>query len=266
LNQPRSTYDVSWYESLAAVEDTHFWFHARNQAIATLVAQVTSGFEPGYRILEIGCGTGNVLRALAEACPEGMILGMDLFADGLVHARRRLPRAMLVRGDALRPPFGRTFDLVGMFDVLEHLEDDSHVLRAVRGLVGEGRVLVVTVPAARALWSYSDEAARHFRRYEPGELRQKLVAAGFEVEFLSPYMASLYPILWAWRRIAPVTNRRQIDDSAKARALFSTELNLNPILGSVLGALLGRERTWLRHRRRFPFGSSLIAVARRATG
>src|SRR5207302_1171821 len=111
--------------------------------------------------------------------------GMDLFADGLRFARARMPKALLVRGDALHPPFAERFEVVGMFDVLEHVDDDLGVLCALRALIKDHGRLVLTVPAGRALWSYFDEASRHVRRYEVAELRDKLTGAGFEVEFIS---------------------------------------------------------------------------------
>ncbi len=259
----RPEYDPTWYEPLVAVEDHHFWFRARNRAIAMLVRQVTSGFSPGYRILEVGCGTGNVLRALKSACPTGTVVGMDLFQDGLQHARARLPGTLLVRGDALRPPFAGSFAVVGMFDVLEHIEDDLGVLRSLRSLIAPDGALMITVPASPSLWSYFDQVALHVRRYELAELKIKLHEAGFTVEYISPYMASLYPVLWLGRRIAARRDRRPPTDADRARDLVNHELRVNPLAGAVLGAVLEQELRWLRSRRRLPAGSSLIAIARR---
>lgn len=259
----RPEYDPTCYAPLVAVEDRHFWFRARNRAIATLVRQVTRGLSPGYGILEVGCGTGNVLRALTLACPDGTVVGMDLLQDGLMHARARMPGALLVRGDALRPPFGGSFEVVGMFDVLEHITDDLGVLRSLHSLVAVGGALMITVPASPALWSYFDEAALHVRRYELAELNTKLQQAGFTVEYISPYMATLYPVLWLGRRIASRGDRRSATDPDRTRDLFNQELRINPIAGAVLGAVLAQELPWLRRRRRLPAGSSLIAIARR---
>jgi cyclopropane fatty-acyl-phospholipid synthase-like methyltransferase len=63
------SYDPHYFKPLSAIEDRHFWFRARNQVIAGLVGQLTARLPAGYRVLEVGCGTGNVLRALEEACP-----------------------------------------------------------------------------------------------------------------------------------------------------------------------------------------------------
>jgi len=119
----RRSYDPEFFDQLARIESKHFWFRARNQVIATLAEQVTKNLADGYRMLEVGCGTGNVLRALQQACPRGIVVGMDLFAEGLAFARTRTS-CPLVRGNLEQPGFGVQFDLIGAFDVVEHLSDD----------------------------------------------------------------------------------------------------------------------------------------------
>ena len=86
---PHCSYDRAYFEPLFAIEDRHFWFRTRNKVIATVVSQITANLVPGYRVLEVGCGTANVLRVLEQACPHGMVMGMDLFSEGLQYARRR---------------------------------------------------------------------------------------------------------------------------------------------------------------------------------
>lgn len=92
------SYDPAYFASLFAIEDQHFWFRARNRIISILVSQITAGLGSGYRILEVGCGTGNVLRLLEQICPRGVVMGVDLFAEGLHYARRRVS-CPLVQGD-----------------------------------------------------------------------------------------------------------------------------------------------------------------------
>ena len=142
-----SGYDPNQFSALFEVENRHFWFGARNIALKTVIEGLTAQLEHGYRVLEVGCGTGNTLCMLEAACPgANLVIGMDPFDEGLQFARRRtcLP---LVRGRVEDAPFRARFDLVGMFDVLEHLEDDAAALRRVRALVKPDGFLVVTVPA-----------------------------------------------------------------------------------------------------------------------
>ena len=149
-------YDPYYFAPLAAIEDRHFWFRARNRTLAALLARLTAPLADGYRVLEVGCGTGNVLRVLEQTCRRGLVVGMDLYGEGLTFARGRT-HCPLVRGDMSHPPFEARFDLIGLFDVLEHLADDRRVLRDVRAMLAPGGRLVLTVPAHPELWSYFDE-------------------------------------------------------------------------------------------------------------
>ena len=124
---PNSSYDRCWFAPIAKVEARHFWFRTRNKVIATVVSQITANLAPGYRVLEVGCGTGNVLRVLEQACPHGMVIGMDMFAEGLYYARQRTS-CPLIQGDINKPPFAKQFDLICLFDVLEHLPDDIQAM------------------------------------------------------------------------------------------------------------------------------------------
>lgn len=252
-------YDPSCFHELAAVEDRHFWFRARNRLISELSRRISSQLKPGHLVLEVGCGTGNVLRALSNACPNAKVIGMDLWLEGLRHARMR-SNAFLVQGDVRNCPFRKPFELIGMFDVLEHVPKDVETLSALRGLLAIGGKLLLTVPAHQYLWSYFDEAALHCRRYSPEELRKKLIAAGFEVEFLSQYMATIWPLVWVFRKI---NGRSRSSDLDRAKRLSTKELRVIPVVNGILLFLLNLEVRWLTSGHFMPVGTSLIVIARR---
>jgi SAM-dependent methyltransferase len=256
----RESYDPEFFLKLAQVEDEHFWFRTRNQVISTLAKQITAKWQAGYHVLEVGCGTGNVLRALEKVCAGGLIVGMDLFAQGLEFARKRT-RCPLVQGDLERPGLGVPFDMIGAFDVIEHLPDDRRILQCICSMLKPGGVLLLTVPAHQSLWSYFDEASHHCRRYEPEGLRHRLTECGFEVEYLSEFMASIYPLVWAVRRLRLLKPRLFKPNSANDLAL--EELKIVPIANGLLTFLLEQEAKLIESRRVLPFGTSLVAAARR---
>lgn len=218
---------------------------------------MTSVLAPGYRVLELGCGTGNVLRILEKVCSSGIVLGVDLFAEGLQYARAR-SSCLLVQGDVRALPFWVEFDLIGIFDLLEHLCNDMEVLRHIHAALIPGGVLVLTVPAHKQLWSYFDEASHHCRRYERIELANKLVRAGFEIEYLTYYMAGIFPLVWFGRRLAALIGR-----SASVHELAMRELRFGRVMNDLLAWLLSQEVRLITRRVRLPFGTSLLAVARK---
>lgn len=252
-------YDPAFFDQLARIEDKHFWFRARNRLILELTRRLAPTLPRGGLVLEVGCGTGNVLRVLRQACPDRMTIGMELWFEGLRHARNRTDAA-LVQADIHHWPFSRPVDLVGMFDVLEHIPDDRAVLAALGKCIAPGGCLLLTVPAHQFLWSYFDQAAMHCRRYSAEDLRMKLESAGFQVELLSQFMASLFPLIWCWRRIHRVSEQA---DTEVTRTLTSNEFRIVPMANQSLTALLGLEASWVARGHRLPLGTSLVAVARK---
>ncbi len=167
--------------------------------IAAALGWATQSLPAGFRTLEIGCGTGNVLRLLEKLSGAEKVVGIDRFAGRLRYARQRTQCA-LVQGDMHAPPFQTQFHLIGMFDVIEHFADERPALRDARALLAPGGKLLLTVPALMGLWSYADEFAGHQRRYDRRQLTEKLMAAGFSVDYVSYFMATTYPMMWLKRR------------------------------------------------------------------
>ena len=245
---------------MVEVEDRHFWFRARNSVITAAFEGVRAGLDRGYRVLEVGCGTGNVLAALETSATGGSITGMDLELSGLLYAKHRVARAGLVAGDAAHPPFHIKFDVIGAFDVIEHIDDDVEVLRHLGRLLTPGGTLMLTVPASPALWSYFDVAALHRRRYRRADLREKLRSAGYSIEYLTPFMTALYPFICVGLRFMSLSRSQSRPDPA---AMVEADLKVRPLSGAALQFLLRQEVRAIRSRLTLPGGTSLLAVARR---
>jgi SAM-dependent methyltransferase len=262
MTDPAKSYNPNYFEPLFQSEDRHFWFQARNQIIHTLMEKELETLSDGYTVLEVGCGTGNVLRMLEIDCKEGVVIGMDLFHDGLLFAQKRV-HCGLLQADLNQPPFRTGLDIIGMFDVLEHISEDQVVLNNIFQLIKPGGKLILTVPAFQRLFSYFDQASCHIRRYEYVELNEKLAKAGFTVEYMTFYMMITYPIIWL-RRIGSRKMDQAIDEiNMREQAL--AELKIIPVVNEILLALLDLEARWVGKRRRLPVGTSLVAVACKPT-
>lgn len=253
------TYDPQFFSKIAAVENRHFWFAARNCIIGTAVASVAADLAPGYRVLEVGCGTGIVLQELVKACRTGEVIGMDLYPEAVAFARGRAA-CEIVQGDILDPPSLGEFDIVVMCDVLEHLPNDGKIVEGLHRFLKCGGTLVLTVPAHMSLWSYFDVSACHRRRYAVNGLKTLLREHGFEVEFLTQFMMLLFPLVWLFRRLQG--GRADISpENAAAKA--SRELKVLPLINPLLKSLLKSETALIRRRWSLPFGTSLLAIARK---
>ncbi|MFO0926415.1 MAG: class I SAM-dependent methyltransferase [Gemmataceae bacterium] len=248
------------FDDLYQAEQTYFWFRHRRRVLAQQLARLTADLADGFQVLEVGCGNGSLLQVLEQACPRGQVTGSDLFAEGLEYARQRV-RCQLVQADVYDLPFGPQFDVIGMFDVLEHLPDEQGALRCLTGVLRPGGRLLLTVPAYQSLWSYADEAGGHYRRYAPRQLHAALEAAGYEVDYLTPFMALLYPLMKLGRAAAAWRNR------FRSKPLDGITLNLNefrvsPLVNAALSGMLRLELPLLARGARLPTGTSLLAVAR----
>ena len=240
------------FEKLAPLEERHFWFRSRNELILWALRK---WFRLDGKFLEIGCGTAFVLSALERAMPGLELYGSEIHANGLKQAGRRLKRAQLFQMDARRIPYRQEFDLVGMFDVLEHIPEDEIVLSQAHSALKTGGGLILTVPQHGFLWSYVDEISHHMRRYEKADLVAKVRNAGFEVLGSASFVSLLMPALLLSR-----TGKKEVDGSFDP----DKELKIHPLTNAILGMVLGLERLMIRMGIRFPFGGSLILAARKA--
>jgi 2-polyprenyl-3-methyl-5-hydroxy-6-metoxy-1,4-benzoquinol methylase len=235
---------------VANVEERHFWFTARNDVIVSTL-QRTLAPPRGTRALDVGCGTGFVMAALEKAGLD--VAGIDMHRSALLHARARVG-GPLFASTATTLPFFPDFDIVTLFDVIEHVDDDVGVLVQARGaLVPDGHV-VVTVPAGPNLWTTYDEVIGHKRRYTRAMLVAALEQAQFDLRYVSYFNAALL-LAGVVRRSGPSRGEAINRVETVRRALRVPPEPLNALFRwSVRAEAPLRRFSWLR-------GGSLVAVA-----
>jgi SAM-dependent methyltransferase len=239
------------FDELSELEAGYFWFVARSELIVGLANKY---FPDARRCLEIGCGTGTVLRELAASRAWEKLIGSELHPAGLAHARRRLPSGTeFVQMDARDIPAVGLFDLTGAFDVIEHIADDEKVLRELRAATRIGGGTIIAVPQHPWLWSRADDLAYHERRYRRGELEAKLRRSGFQILFSSSYTAVLLPLMAASR----LRNSGKDLEQDPFR-----EFRIHPSVNATLIAILRAEVRMTLAGVRWPAGGSRIVVAR----
>jgi SAM-dependent methyltransferase len=237
------------FKELAALEDASFWFQARNQLILWALKQY---FGKPHRFAEIGCGTGYVLRAVEQAFPKAQIFGTELFIEGLKFASQRCNRAELVQLDARQIPYRDQFDIVGIFDVLEHIKEDTAVLAQIhKSLVANGGLLI-TVPQHQWLWSPLDRTASHVRRYSATELEGKVISAGFEILRSTSFVSFLLPGMLIKR----LSLRKPVSE-------VTTALTINRPFNWFCRQIMSIESCLIRYGVDFPLGGSRLLIAKK---
>jgi SAM-dependent methyltransferase len=209
-------------------------------------------FASARSLLEVGCGDGFVLAGLRDAFPEMRLGGVELFAEGIEIAARRVPDAELIQADARSLPYDGEWDVVGCFDVLEHVDEDRKVLDEIHRALRPGGGLLVHVPQHRWLWGEADRISHHVRRYGRTELEGKLQAAGFGIVAASSFVSLLLPFLALGRF------RRRLTPQDLARQLAPPRP-----LNEALERVLGLEQALIERGVSLPAGGSLLIAARR---
>lgn len=247
-------YSPEFFKRMYAAEEKNFWFRSRNRLIKYIVLKYKKRNQIDF--LEIGCGTGFVLSGLSSV-PKIHLSGSEIFLEGLKYTKKRLPEIDLFQLDATKIPFTERFDMIGAFDVLEHISDDEKVMSEVLKALKIGGYFIISVPQHRFLWSYLDDMAFHKRRYTRGELREKLQTSGYKVEYITSFVFMLFPIMFVSRYLKKGKKREYTMDDNMA------ELELSPFLNKILTLFMRFDELLIKAGIRLPFGGSLIAVARK---
>jgi SAM-dependent methyltransferase len=237
------------HDELAAAQSRHFWFEARNRLI---IAAIRRHFPGARSFLDLGCGTGGVLAAIGRERPDLDLAAGDALLAGLAFAKRHAPRASFVQLDIRRLPYEREFDVIGVFDVLEHLDDDEAVVREMWRATRPGGGIIITVPQHQWLWSAVDDFSRHRRRYSRRALLETVRRAGFVVERATSFMTFVLPALLLSRLAKQ--NAAALDPAA--------ELRIGGAANGVLRSICRLEHATIARGWSWPIGGSLLVVAR----
>jgi len=233
------------YDRMAELDATHWWYRARRDVLARLIERSVT-LPPAARILEVGCGTGHNLSMLQRF---GQVDATEIDGFARVIASKRLGHAVL---DAALPALVgvpvRSYDLVDILDVLEHVEEDRASLISMAHKLKPGGRILLTVPAHPWMWSAHDEVNHHKRRYTKRSFRAVIAEAGLKLETLSYFNSLLFPVAAASRLAGRITGNKDSDDALPPAPL-------NRLLETIF-----RAEAYAIGRLPFPPGVSLAAI------
>jgi SAM-dependent methyltransferase len=182
------------------------------------------------------------------------LFGSELFSEGLSYAAKRTQKATFFQMDARNIPFKDEFDIIGAFDVIEHIPEDEIVLSQMFQAVRPNGGIVLTVPQHQFLWSKADNCACHVRRYDAKDLKKKVLNAGFRILRTTSFVSLLLPFMMASRLI-----KGKDEDSYDPLS----ELKLSRPVDIFFEKCLNLERLFIQQGFDLCMGGSLLLVAQK---
>ncbi len=240
------------YEKMYALENSYWWFQGRKHIIFSLLKKYNLlKTSESQRVIDLGCGTGLIL---AELNNFTFSLGVDFSMSALSFCRQRGLKNLICADVNYIPFTDSCCDLVFALDLLEHIPDDTRVLKEIWRICRPGGMLLLTVPAHQFLWSEHDEALHHYRRYSMSQFYQLILSAGFIPLKFSYCISFLFLLIVVFRKLQKI-----IKSPTKPR----THLIILPkLVNSFLIWLLKLEAKLIRFIN-FPFGVSILVVAQK---
>lgn len=234
------------YQQMAELDDRHWWYRARRKILAELIRREAQP-PANAQILEIGCGTGHNLAMLGGF---GHVDGLELDEEARALSEKRLGRKVMSSPlPELAEVPDRHYDLIGAFDVIEHIENDEAALASIATKLRPEGKFVMAVPAHQWMWSAHDVVNHHKRRYSKRALRTLVEGSPLELVKIGYFNSLLFPLAVAERALS------------KLRGQENADVVLPPApLNAALETVFAAERHFVG-RLPLPTGLSLFAVA-----
>jgi SAM-dependent methyltransferase len=217
------------YDQMAELDQRHWWYRARREVLAALIHRLVKP-PAGAHILEIGCGTGHNLPMLSSF---GEVDALELDEQARGHAEKRLGREVMSAPlpELAGVPDG--YDLIGAFDVIEHIDDDRAGVASIASKLKAGGKFVMTVPAHPWMWSAHDVVNHHKRRYSKRSLKALIQGSPLRLDSIGYFNSLLFPVAVVERLASKARRKDEADMGMPAAPLnaaleraFATERHL----------------------------------------
>lgn len=234
------------------IEKNSFWFEHRNKCITTIIEQ----YHPPGTVFDVGGGNGIVASAIQNMGIEVVLV--EPGKTGAINSKQNGIQSVICSTLEGADFQENSIPAIGLFDVIEHIENDLEFLATIKRLLIPGGKLYITVPAYDFLWSNEDKYADHFRRYTSSALKEKLNTSGYNIVY-STYIFSylLFPILFF----------RAIPSRLGFRKTINIDQEINEhrppsgFIGGLLHQFTTHELHILKNKKAITFGGSCLAVA-----
>ena len=181
------------FEEMQKTQSVHWWFEGKRRVINAIIKKKINP-PKNSQILEVGSGTGSNLSVLSR---YGHVTAMELddYARDAIQENSNITKVKGWLPNGLSEIHGEVFDLICMFDVLEHIENDGEALEALKPNLNRNGKLFITVPAYQWLFGAHDASLGHYRRYTRTKLTSLLTEHGFKVAYSGYMNTFLFPLM-----------------------------------------------------------------------
>lgn len=238
--------NITEFDEMASCEKSHWWFIGRRAIMDSVLNKFINN--KNNQILEIGCGTGGNLELLknygivSAVEPDQHAISITMGNGFLSVQKGGLPDSL--------PKFDKKFDLICLFDVLEHVEDHLSGLKNCKKLLNPNGKVIITVPALKLLWSQHDEVHNHKRRYTNKEIISLVSQSGLKIVYCSYFNFFLFPTILLTRLVKALLNSKKGSDLKKQNSFFNV----------ILKNIFSFEKYFIP-RLILPIGVSIVVVA-----
>ena len=243
---------------LFEVEDQSFWFSHRNSCIIEMIRNYPP--QNNGPIFDIGGGNGFVAKGLLD---EGWdVVLLEPGQAGAKHAKKRgIPNVVCATTHTAKLKQG-TLPAIGVFDVVEHIQDDVSFLNHLWDLLAPGGMLYLTVPAYKFLWSHEDDKAGHFHRYSLNQILERVTYAGFKISYSTYIFQWLFFAVGLFRAL-PYRCGFHPQSKNESVQFQKDHILKKGFSFNLLSSLLNHERSKVVNKLKLPFGGSCMLAARK---
>lgn len=234
-------------------DEESFWFKHRNRVIS----EVMKKLKPAGNFVDIGGGNGLQAAFIQKEYPNKDIAMIEPGYQGCLTAAKRGVKYVY---NSLFQDFdfkGFNTSMVGLFDVVEHIEDDARFLRELSAKLQTGNIILMTVPAYNFLWSELDHYAVHCRRYNKRMVHELAGKSGLKIRYFSNFFSYLIPLTLFFRTIPYKIRGKRSDD--KIIAMESKHHKANYLVNKLFSSLSILEMFFIR-KSSCAFGTSIIVA------
>lgn len=239
------------YKEMYELGNKHWWFLSKKKIILSMIKKYIPKNKEDIGILDIGCGSGLMLKDLEEI---GKVYGLDSSDEAIKFSSQKF-NGIIKKGslpDDIPYPNER-FDIITVLDVLEHIEKDKESIGKIKNLLKDNGIFVITIPANMYLWSNHDNIHNHLRRYTKDDLYKKIILSGFKIEKISYYNSLLYIPIYLARKFNNIFRKNKVSSDLKLPC---------KVVNFILKTIFSLEEKYLG-KFNFSQGVSLIAVCRK---